>query len=159
MKVRNIITLGGLGVLAWYFGSSIKQTFNNLVFAFKKVRIVGFKNLKLQIALDYEIQNNSGKEVTIQWYKGKLWYGNFLLGNIIVNQTALTIGETKALTLNLEIPILQLAGEIQKIIESKWFLYQFYTEGDLIFKVGNLPAISVHIKQNIQLAEGFTGGN
>ena len=137
MKLKNIAPIGVLAAIAWYFGSSVKQTFNNLVFAFKSVKIKGFKKLKVQIQLNYEIQNNSGKDVTIQWYKGKLFYGNFLLGNIIINQTDMTAGEVKPLVLNLEIPVLQFAGEIQKIIESKWLLYQFYTEGDLIFKVGN----------------------
>ena len=157
MKIRNILTLGIIAGGAWYLSSSIKQTFNNLVFAFKSIKIVSFKKLKLNVVLNYEIQNNSGSEVTIQWYKGKLFYGNFFMGNIVINQTTLAIGETKSLVMNVEIPVLKLASEIQAIVESGWALYTFYTEGDLIFKVGKLPAITTHIKQHIQLAEKHTG--
>lgn len=154
MKTKNILLLGGIGAAAFYVVSTIKSTFNNLVFGFKKVAIGGFKvkTMSLGINLDCEIQNNSGQAVTIQWYKGKLWYGDFLLGDIVINETALAVGETKALRINLSLRVLSLASEIFRIIESKWFLYQFRTKGVLIFKVGALPQMTVNIDQIIPLA-------
>ncbi len=154
IKAWHIILTGG--VSAYFFSKATK--IKNLQFNFDKVHIDGLKGLNLTGKLDYTVTNPTSSEITIQFFRGKIYYGSFLLSNIVINQVVLAPGESKNLTVNFSSSLLLLAYNIQAIIESKWLLYQFHVIGDLVYKVQGLPQITVKIDSDIPLSEKYEKG-
>lgn len=159
MKTKNILILGGLvGAGFWYVSSNIKQTISQLKFGFTKVKITGFKwlTLTLQLAAHCKLINGSQRDITLNFFKGKLYYGPFFLGDMVINKTNLKVGEEKQLSVNMEISLLIAANEILKIVASNWLLYTFHINGTIIFQVGDLPQITSKVNQDIPLAGKYT---
>jgi hypothetical protein len=151
---------------AVYYGvSTIKNTISNLQYTFISLKIdwaakwQDWKDLKfftpLRGKLRYDIFNPTSSNVLVKSFRGKLYYGSYPLTNLSISETNLTPNETKNLTIDIDIPILMLAAEIQEIIKSKWLLYQFGIKGKVVFQVDKLPVITKNISQNIQLADPY----
>lgn len=159
MKTKTMLFLGlGAAAIA-YVVNQTKATIGALQFAFKGIHInKSIKNFSLSGTLTYEVTNPTSSEIVLQWFKGKLFYGNFFFTNIIIKQQVLKPQETITLTVDFSTPILKLAGEIQELITNGWFIQQFHINGDLIFKVGNFPAVTTKINQNIDLSDKYGKG-
>ena len=150
IKLWHIAAILGGG----YLYSQVTKI-KNLQYSFKDIKIQNLKGGKLNGYLICIATNPTDVNVTIEYFRGKLFYGSFFLTNMLINQTVLTPGESKVLRIDFSAPLLLLAGQIQAIIESGWFIYQFNVQGTLIYKVGNLPKITQKINVNIPLAEKY----
>lgn len=156
MKNSTILILGALAVSAVFVANKTKTTLKALDIKFKGIHInKSIKNLMLSGNLKYSITNPTSTDVVLQYFKGKLYYGNFYITDIIINQTKMIPNSVNNLNVDFSTPILAMAGEIQKIMANGWFIQQFHVEGTLIYKVGNFPEATTRISQNIDLSDKY----
>lgn len=158
MKTSNIIILGGLLGIGYYLTSTVKNTLGGLQFSFSKVHLDRLTwDLNLKGFLTYGIKNPTQTDVKIQYFKGKLYYGNYYLTDIEINQTIIKAGETAVQNVNFKTPVFLLLGEAQALIQDGQLFQIFHIEGTLITKVGTLPEMTIPVSQNIQFAGRYNG--
>jgi hypothetical protein len=153
MKIKPWHLLAA-GAAAYLYSQVTK--IKNLQFNSGKIHVENWKFLNVDGYMNSSITNPTDSTIVVQYFKGALYYGKFYLTDVSVMLTILKPGEKKPLKISFNIPYFKFLGEIQAIINSGWLLYQFRVQGDLIYKVGTLPEITVKVNQAIPLAETYT---
>lgn len=142
LKILGILALiGGVGyfifskVAAKVYAEDVKM----------KITRSSFSELIGQVLIT--VKNKLGASIPVQSFNGKLYYGNYIIADLKLNNTIqVATGTSTVVPIDFEVGYLDMAANVVNILQSGSYLYPFSVKGTLV-----LEGITIPINQKIDV--------
>lgn len=148
--VSKVLFLGAIAAAGYWLLNKFSA---NISVDWAGIKWLGMDGLKLRFALKYRLGNQNDAPLTVANFKGKLYYGQYALNDVVINQpVTVNPGGSEDMQVNFSVNPGALLAEILQFIDSGGGFKKFILKGTMTGRIGDVPWI-YPVNEKLQLAE------